>query len=267
MSSFFMMKSLLFSFLFLLFSFFNSSYAQNTLPDITLINSNGKTIVSWLNDYKKPVTNILIQRSYDSLKNFSSIGSVLNPLNLENGYLDAAPPYDKMYYRINISFEGGGYIIGPSSRPTKEKSPQEMYNDSMRLNNPLITREDSLLYYKYSQHEINTINPWLYRNELDSNIKIPAKNNNENTYPSNRIFTNRDNNVILYLPEASIKKYAVKFYDDKGVVIFELPALTEEYLILEPYNFRHSGWFIFEIFENKKIIERNKFFLSNNTDK
>ena len=166
MSSFFMMKSLLFSFLFLLFSFFNSSYAQNTLPDITLINSNGKTIVSWLNDYKKPVTNILIQRSYDSLKNFSSIGSVLNPLNLENGYLDAAPPYDKMYYRINISFEGGGYIIGPSSRPTKEKSPQEMYNDSMRLNNPLITREDSLLYYKYSQHEINTINPWLYRNEL-----------------------------------------------------------------------------------------------------
>jgi hypothetical protein len=44
----------------------------------------------------------------------------LNPLNKENGYPDLNPPYNKMYYRVSISFEGGAYIIGPSTRPVKE---------------------------------------------------------------------------------------------------------------------------------------------------
>ena len=104
------------------------SYGQEHLPDLSVKEYNGKVIVSWQNLYKKPISNILIQRSYDSLKNFSTIGTVLNPLNKENGYLDGEPPYNKMYYRVLISFDGGTYEIGKSSKPVFETDELNEFN-------------------------------------------------------------------------------------------------------------------------------------------
>ncbi|MBK7883760.1 MAG: hypothetical protein IPJ81_08135 [Chitinophagaceae bacterium] len=69
--------------------------AQDTLPKISVKNLGGQIIISWKNNYKRPVTTINIQRSYDSTKNFYTIGSVLNPQNIENGFADAKPPYKK----------------------------------------------------------------------------------------------------------------------------------------------------------------------------
>ena len=55
---------------------------QKTLPAISVTNINGKIIVSWKNAYTIPLSTLSIQRSYDSLKNYTTIGSVLNPQNL-----------------------------------------------------------------------------------------------------------------------------------------------------------------------------------------
>jgi len=104
------------------------SYSQEHLPNISVTEYNGKVIVSWQNLYKKTITNILIQRSYDSIKNFSTIGTVLNPLNKENGYLDGKPPYNRMYYRVLISFDGGSYEIGKSSKPEIQYDDLEEFN-------------------------------------------------------------------------------------------------------------------------------------------
>ena len=49
--------------------------------------------------------------------------------------------------------------------------------------------------------------------------------------------------------------------------LFELTKVNEEYLILEKVNFVHSGWFHFEVFENGKLIERNKFLVSKDIKK
>src|SRR5438309_917962 len=94
--------------------------AQETLPNITVKNLNGVIIVSWKNEYPLPVKTINIQRSYDSLKNYSTIGSVLNPQNRENGFADTKPPYNKMYYRVFISFDGGAYQFSEPARPVKD---------------------------------------------------------------------------------------------------------------------------------------------------
>ncbi len=110
-------------------------FAQQSLPDVSITSSNRRVVVSWLNDYKKPIETILIQRSFDSLKNFRTIGSVLNPLNLENGFLDQQPPYDRMYYRVFIQFPNGDYVIGPSSRASNS-------NDSIE---PIDIRTDSAM--------------------------------------------------------------------------------------------------------------------------
>lgn len=241
--------------------------AQKTLPEITVTNINGNIVVSWKNEYTKPIATLNIQRSYDSLKNYTTIGSVLNPQNIENGYSDQNPPYNKMYYRLFIAFEGGTYIMTTPARPVK------------LIQQVVVKTEDG----KDSIVQPVERYPWLSSQTIDSMgiiVPQPIKPNlptnptvptNPNipippvkpliTYPSKRIFTSRDNSVVIHLPDAANKKYIAKFYNDKEEKIFELTKLNEEYLIIEKVNFVRSGWYSFEIFENGELIEKNKFFV------
>jgi len=216
----------------LFFILSNILFAQDKpLPFIQVKNLNNKIVVSWINDYTKPITALNIQRSYDSLQNYTTIGSVLSPQSRENGFADANFPYNKMYYRVFVSFEGGSYIITASARPVKE-----------------FYVADNALSEKY---------PWLVSNK-DSGIVFPPSKP-EITYPSNTIFTAKDNNIIIHLVNAETKKYSVKFFDETEKFLFELTKLKEEYLIIEKVNFVHTGWFRFELYENGLLIETNKF--------
>jgi hypothetical protein len=208
-----------------------SLYAQEILPGISVKNLSGKIIVSWRNEYNLPVANINIQRSYDSLKNYSTIGSVLNPQNKENGYADATPPYNKMYYRVFIAFEGGSYVITPPVRPVK---------DTSSANTAVVSF------------------PW-QKDPADNKPEVPA--NPAINFPSKWIYTAKDNNVVLYLPGAINKKYTAVFFDELEHKLFELTNLKEEYLIIEKVNFFRSGWYRFELFESGQLVEKNKFFI------
>jgi len=217
--------------------------AQEILPGISVRNSGGKIIVSWRNEYQKPVATINIQRSYDSLANYSTIGSVLNPQNKENGYADLTAPYSKMYYRVFIAFDGGSYIISTPARPAK----------------------DTGAYVPQSVRY-----PWQVDPSADPNIVVPPPPSmNPNTpvtpvitYPSRWVFTARDNNVVIHLPDAETKKYSVKFFDELDKPLFELSNLKDDYLIVEKVNFKKSGWYHFELLESGKIVEKNRFYIA-----
>lgn len=236
--------------------FFNLSAvsikAQDTLPAITVKNISGQIIVSWINNYKVPVTTINIQRSYDSLRNYTTIGSVLNPQNIENGYADGKPPYNKMYYRAFVSFEGGTYLFSKIVRPVKEITE--------------IVTEDTLHPFLVKDNWVMQpiIQPKNQPIKIQPKTQLPPINSNSEiiTYPSHRIYTGKDNNVIIFLPEAETRKYNVKFFEENGVPLFELTKIHDTYLIIEKVNFVHAGWFNFEIFENGKLIEKNKFIIS-----
>ena len=222
---------------------------EDPLPALSAKNINNKIIISWLNRYAKPVTTLNIQRSYDSLKNYSTIGSVLSPQSIENGYVDPNPPYNKMYYRVFIAFEGGSYIITPPVRPVKDIS-QEPEQEKF----PWIAEvRDSLpgIPFKFQSNTI--IKVPIFKDTALFPAKIPI------TYPSFRIFTARDNNIVIHLQDAPFKKYLVKFFDENEKFLFQLTKLREEYLIIEKVNFVRPGWFRFEIFENGELIENNRF--------
>ena len=208
-------------------------FAQQPLPFVSARNINNKIIISWVNNYVKPVNTINIQRSYDSLKNFSTIGSVLSPQSIENGFTDDNPPYNKMYYRVFISFEGGTYIFTPPVRPVKDLS------------------DNNSVAEQFFWMQSPTVAP--------DTVAITLPGKTEPTYPSQRVFTGKDNNIIIHLPEAGEKKYSIKFYDENEKFLFELTKLNEEYLIMEKVNFYHTGWFRFEVYENGVLIEDNKF--------
>jgi len=243
-----------FIFIVLLNMFAGTLTAQDTLPRITVKNLSGQVVVSWVNNYKMPVATINIQRSYDSLKNYTTIGSVLNPQNAENGYADSKPPYNKMYYRVFVSFEGGTYLFSKIARPVKEIPQEVIAEDTLH---PFLVKDNWTMQPVYEQPKNQNI-------KIQPKTQLPPINNNIEiiTYPSRRIFTNKDNNIIIYLPEAETKKYTVKFFEENDTPLFELNKLHDSYLIIEKVNFVHAGWFHFDIYESGKLIEKNKFFIS-----
>jgi hypothetical protein len=264
-----------------------SASGQNVLPSITVKNLNEKIIVSWLNQYQKPIQNILIQRSYDSLKNYSTIGTVLNPQNVENGYPDLAPPYNKMYYRLAITFEGGTYEIGKPARPVKdipELEPMDIRNypkEEVNINTNLVTIETSNLKKDTADLKPNKIDIKNKKDQIkekavaiitpdSSQIKaasITPKKIIETAYPSSRIFTSKQNIVIIHITDVNSKKYSIRFYDEDEKLTFSIKKITEDYLYVEKSNFVHAGWFRFEIYEDGILFEKNKVFISKDKSK
>ena len=204
--------------LLLLISIQKFSFAQDTLPKVTVTQLGRKVLVSWVNPFTY-VTNINLQRSPDSLKNFRTVGSVLNVKAAVNGLADTKEFFTPQYYRLFISFEGGNYIFTDSHRPGPDT--------------------------------LNTL-------PVIQNIQQPVK-----TWfiPSNHVYTGKDNNVIISLPDNGKKKYSIKFYEENGTFLFELKKIPESYLTLDKVNFTHSGLFNFELYDNRIIIEKHKIYI------
>jgi hypothetical protein len=93
---------------------------QDTLPRFSAISkSNGKVIISWRNNYPA-VSQISIQRSYDSSRNFTTLLTVPDPSIPENGFVDSKAPAPKMFYRLFILLGRSKYIFTKSIRAIPE---------------------------------------------------------------------------------------------------------------------------------------------------
>jgi hypothetical protein len=212
-----MYKSLLILFFFCILQ--KNSFAQDTLPKITVTQISNKVLISWTNPFTS-LTTINIQRSYDSLKNFTTIGTVLNVQAKTNGFIDAKEFIPSQYYRLFISFEGGTYMFTQSHRPG-----------------------------------IDTMKSFSSLNEIQ---QAPVQ-----TWfiPSKLVYTGKENNVIISLPDAVKKKYSIKFFEEDGTPLFEIKKITEPYLILDKVNFRHAGLFNFELYANGILVEKHKVYI------
>jgi hypothetical protein len=111
------MTRLLITVFLLLFLFSNSVTAQDTLPKFTVTTRGAnKIFISWTNTFEA-VSQISIQRSLDSTRNFQTILTVPDPRVRQNGFVDAKAKTPFMFYRLFIVMEGGQYLFSKSSRP------------------------------------------------------------------------------------------------------------------------------------------------------
>lgn len=243
------------TFFFIVSAFSTLAKAQKALPEFDVVNNAGRIVVSWKSNYTKVPTSINIQRSYDSIRNFTTIGSTLNPEAIENGYLDATPPYDAMYYRIFITFEGGSYIISDSKKPI----------DTINL------PKYNVVYAWQKDSKVAGVVGNIEFAKAEIPVKLPtvtaAPKTQVYSYPSNRIFTTKANSIVIYLPNVESKKYTAKFFDENFEPIFQLTHLNEDYLILEKVNFPKSGWYNFELYEDGILIEKNRFLVPKDSPK
>ena len=209
---------------FFIIAFSGNIFAQDTLPRISVKDRDGKVIISWINGYGARINNINIQRSYDSIKRFTTIGTVLNPMNKENGFVDTKSIGGRFFYRVFVAFDGGEYVFTRSYRPAFDSLREEM-------------------------------------TEIEPTEAAPKPNTPGGFVASKFVFTGKDNNVMINLPNAAGQKYSIKFFDEADNPVFEVRNIKEPYLILEKVNFLHSGWFKYHLLNNDILLEKYKFYI------
>lgn len=206
--------------------------AQDTLPNFSVKNvGNERIIVGWYNSFSN-LTQISIQRSFDSLANFKTILTVTDPLSPQNGYVDVNPKNDHMFYRLYIMQDNGHFLFSEAKKPIFDTLAV-----STAIKSLVITAE--------------TIPP-----------VVVLKNLPPGFVPSQYVFTNSDGYVNINLPdEEKPKKYSIKFFDEEGQLLFEIKEVKEKNFKIDRANFYHAGLFKFELYEDGKLMEKHKFYL------
>lgn len=265
------------------------SKAQDTLPDFTLVNRNGKIILSWVNPFPV-VKQMSIQRSSDSLKGFKTILTLPDPTAVTNGFLDNNAPDTAVYYKLYILLDSGKYIFSKSQKPgkyvenkveaktaaapAKTPSPQQPLNavtsapmvapppgSTVAASAPKLEENNNGLPSGQSTDKRYTIATASASGKKRSD---GLKGDNsaivkpEVYTPSSHIFTNADGNVTMVLPTDRFHTFSIKFFEEKGELVFEMGSIKEQIVILDKTNFLRSGWFYFELYENGVLKEKNK---------
>jgi hypothetical protein len=217
---------------FILFVLFTSTaYSQDTLPKFGVKNvGKNRYIVGWVNTYGL-VKQISIQRSFDSLKNFTTILSVADPNARENGFADTKAPNDHMFYRLFVVLDKGQFFFTESKKAVL---------DTAKLTQITVIEKIK---------------------DTTGTIKTPVPKKPE-FVPSFYVYTNHDGYVFINLPDADKKKYHIKFFEEDDSFLFEIKTIRETALTLDKTNFIHAGWFKFELYNEEKLVEKNKFYLA-----
>lgn len=234
--------------------------AQDSLPAFTVKERNGMVIIGWLNPHPE-LTQLIIQRSVDSLTGFRSIVSMPDPTSVSNGYVDKKPGAANNYYRIYYVNPGGRYLFTAAQKPLKDSS-------MIPRNVPLTTVSIELKLDTIDENRKPGPTPdkaLKIKRDPGMGINLTGKIDqsiSENVFtPSGLIFTNGEGNLIIALPDANRKKFTLRVFKEDGTPMFHMRNIKEPQLLIDRSNFLHSGWFKYDLYEDEKLREQNKFFI------
>lgn len=267
------------------------SICQDTLPRFTVISKpNNRNIVSWTNPFRS-ITQIGIQRSTDSTKNFKTIITVPDPAVQQNGFADTKSPSSRIFYRLFIALDSGKYFFTNSRRPVPDNGAfadeSFLFDDNQRVkfSDSLSTREVGALkkatgnekafvikrrqsYIIIPESEFKKFRDSLLYLTKDTMMYVSADSilikpfEQKEIYRASRyVFTEKYGNVMIVLPDAERKKYSIAFFEENKKPVFDIKEIRAKSLVVDKTNFVHSGWFWFDLFENGSLIERHKFFI------
>ncbi|HYJ62615.1 MAG TPA: hypothetical protein VEV62_02645 [Parafilimonas sp.] len=242
--------------------------AQQFAINVSAVNN--KVRIEWVNPYRDSVVQLNIQRSWDSVKNFRTIFVPLSPELPQNGYVDETAGYPGMYYRAFYVLANGSFFFTKAKKVTSgldftNEVPVEQANDTSFL--VTIHDDDSVIaqlsyngYKHFKDSIINYTRDTLY-SLSDADILIRYYNNDIKWIPSTHVFTTSDGYVQIYLADALQNNYKLRVLDENHKQLFVIQHITQPQLLLDKTDFMQSGWYYFELFENDKLKERNKFYI------
>ncbi len=256
------MKYFVVSVLFLILSL-SVTAQKDTLPAFTAKNKDGVITLSWINAYKN-ASQINIQRSKDSNRNFVTIHSTPNPDAKNYSYTDKTAKNDSGYYRIFILFEGTNYIFTKAKRAIREITAV-----NSKISSVSFTKKGDSANHAAEKPdaELNGTGPAginATEHKVGGKVRPPvnAPPVKKAWEPSTYVYTGNDGNIIISLPDAASKKYALTIAKEEGRPVFVIEHVKETKLTLDKAVFLRSGWYYFELREDGKVKERNKFLIT-----
>lgn len=243
--------------------------AQKVTLSVTAL-ENTKVKIEWQNPYGDSLVQVNVQRSWDSVKLFKTIFVPLSTELPQNGYIDATAGYTGMYYRIFYVLSDGRFFFTKAKKAALGSDfTNEIREDQAANKDFLITihDEDSVIaqlnydgYKKFRDSIVNFTRDTLY-SLTDADVLIRYYNNTVSWLPSTHIFTNADGYVQVYLADAEQKNYRIRFFDEAHKFLFSIQKVKQNQFILDKTDFMRSGWFYFELSEDNRVKERNKFYI------
>jgi hypothetical protein len=210
-------------------------WAQDTLPRFTAIaRGPGKILISWHNKYPV-VSQISIQRSTDSLRNFTTLITVPDPKLPENGAVDTKAPHPNFYYRLFIVLDNGNYLFTPSRRPRTNTDETTPAVPADKEDNSIVRSLDTRVLF---------ISP--ADNRTRNNIKPPASIHGSPGLPiANSVFVRKGDSVLGQLSGPAVQTFrdsvlrhtrdTLVFVDGDTLLI--KPFVPKEVYKVSPYVF------------------------------
>lgn len=117
--------------------------------------------------------------------------------------------------------------------------------------------------------EVKRVEPIVYKitpARAGDSAKIPTaiitKDEPNAFAPSLFVYAHPDGNIRVQVPNrARLARYRIKFFEADKRFLFELKNLPAPSFQLDKTNFLHAGWFLFELYEDSRLIEKHKVYL------
>jgi hypothetical protein len=199
--------------------------------------------------------------------------------------VDSKAINDHMFYRLYILLDSGRYSFSKARRPVIDNTVPVVTKTTEPATKGVIpietiTKEEikieRIIFVKKKDTLIGGIpeaNLKRFRDSINFTTKDTIFMKNPDTLvirvfvpkeyyrPSRYVFTEKDGNIKILLPDAKTKKYSLKFLEEDLTETFEIKHITETVLLLDKTNFMHSGWFNFELYEDGKLKEKHKLYI------
>jgi len=265
----------------------NVIQAQDTLPNFTVRDlGKNKIQISWVNPYENCIQ-LAVQRSFDSTRFFRTIYSAQSPSLPQNGYVDTKFSQGvKVYYRMFYVLSEGNYFFTQAKTPHPDlpyapnlagppapantlppvvppvTTPRQIITIYLRNTSTLLAQLD--YYPDYTRFRDSIITKTKDSLQLISPTQVLLKPYIAKLVwkPSPFVFTNTHGLVTISLPAFKMHKYKLVVFEEDGTtILFEIKQVKESPLTLDKANFIHAGWFSFELYEDDKVKEKNKFYV------
>ena len=69
----------------------------------------------------------------------------------------------------------------------------------------------------------------------------------------------RNGDIIITPPANALGRYRIRFFDDHQAFLFEIRQIQDHLLIIEKYNFGHAGRYVYELYRDNGLVEKESF--------
>ena len=242
------------------------------LPGVNIVSINAQNILKWNSNYDG-LAFIAIQRSKDSIRNFSTIGQLAKPKKGHLFYTDSKPMPGRNFYRLQISFGGDVEWYSNVCAATVDSAllMQQLAiaakQDSInRATNPKPTSTPAP-----NKPSPTTPQPKPIANNASETPQVAVNNEPPPPpppppppkpvpfyyTPSTQVFSNPyTGHITIQLSDAVDKNYKLYFYDQDKNEVLRVSRIQETLLILDKNNFNRRGVYSFTLFNGTDTVEQ-----------